>query len=54
LVGKPQRTPRHKRVDNIKMDLGETGWGVIGWIDLVQNRNQWRAFVNMRMNLQVP
>jgi hypothetical protein len=24
------------------------------WIDLAQDRDQWRALVNMEMNLQVP
>jgi hypothetical protein len=32
-------------VDNIKMDLRETGWDVGDWIDLAQDRNQWRALV---------
>jgi hypothetical protein len=35
--------------DNIKMDLGEVGWGDIGWIDLAQNRDMWRAVVNLRV-----
>jgi hypothetical protein len=35
------------------MDLREIGWGGIDWIDLAQDRNQWRALVNMVMNLQV-
>jgi hypothetical protein len=41
-------------VDNIKMDLTEIVWGGIDWIDLAQDRDQWRALVNMVMNLQVP
>jgi hypothetical protein len=41
-------------VDNIKMDIGEIGWGGMDWTDLVQNRNQWRALVNMVMNLGFP
>jgi hypothetical protein len=41
-------------VDNIKMDLREIGWGGIDWIHHVQKRNQWRALVNMVMNLRVP
>jgi hypothetical protein len=32
----------------------EIGWGGMDWIDLVQDRDQWRALVNMVMNLQVP
>jgi hypothetical protein len=40
--------------DNIKMDLIEKGWSGMDWIDLVQDRNQWRALVNTVMNLRVP
>jgi hypothetical protein len=32
-------------VDNIKMDITEIGWGSMNWIDLAQNRDQWRAIV---------
>jgi hypothetical protein len=41
-------------VDNIKMDLKETGWGDTDWIDLAEDRDHWRAFVNTEMNLLVP
>jgi hypothetical protein len=41
-------------VDNIKMDLREIGWVGIDWIDLAQDRDQWRALVNMVKNLRVP
>jgi hypothetical protein len=41
-------------MNNIKTDLRETGWGGMGWIDLTQNRGQWRALVNTVMNLRVP
>jgi hypothetical protein len=34
-------------MDNIKMDLREMGWGGMDWIDLDQDRGQWRAPVNM-------
>jgi hypothetical protein len=40
--------------DNIKMNLREIRWGGMDWIDLVQNRDQWRALVNTAMNLLVP
>jgi hypothetical protein len=36
------------------MDLREIGWGGIGWIDLVPDRDQWRAVVNTAMKLWVP
>jgi hypothetical protein len=39
---------------NIKMDLGVTGWDGMDWIDLTQDRDQWRALVNTAMNLRVP
>jgi hypothetical protein len=41
-------------VDNIKMDLGEVGWGVVDWIGLAQDRDKWRALVNLVMILDVP
>jgi hypothetical protein len=58
LVGKPEgkrplRRPRRRFVDNIKMDLSEIGWDGIDWIDLVQDRDQWRALVNTVTNLRV-
>jgi hypothetical protein len=36
------------------MDLGDIGLGVMHWLDLVQDRDQWRVLVNMVMNLRVP
>jgi hypothetical protein len=58
-VGKPEgkrppERPRRRWEDNIKMDLREIGWGGMDWIDLAQDRDQWRALVNTVMNLQVP
>jgi hypothetical protein len=41
-------------VDYIKMDLRVIGWDDMDWIDLAQNRDQWRALVNTAMNLWVP
>jgi hypothetical protein len=38
----------------LKWVLKEIGWGGMDWIDLVQDRGQWRAFVNTVMNLWVP
>jgi hypothetical protein len=59
LVGKPEGKrplgrPRRRSVDNIKIDLTETGWNGMDWIDLAQDRDHWRALVNMVMNLRVP
>jgi hypothetical protein len=59
LVGKPEGErplgrPRRRWVDNIKMDLRETGWDGMDWIKLAQDRDQWRALVNTVMNLRVP
>jgi hypothetical protein len=41
-------------VDNNKMDLREIEWEGMDWIDLAQDRDQWRAPVNTVTNLQVP
>jgi hypothetical protein len=41
-------------VDNIKMYLRERGWGGIDWIDVAQDRDQWRVLVNAVMNILVP
>jgi hypothetical protein len=38
----------------IKMDLREIGWDGVDWIELAQDRDQWRALVNTVMNLRVP
>jgi hypothetical protein len=59
LVGKPEGKrplgrPRHRWEDNIIMDLREIECGGMDWIDLGQDRDQWRALVNAVMNLQVP
>jgi hypothetical protein len=59
LMGKPERKrplgrPRRRSVNNIKMDLREVGWDGMDWIDLTEDRDQWRALVNVVMNLWVP
>jgi hypothetical protein len=41
-------------VDGVRVYLREIGWGGIDWIDLAQDRDQWRALVNTVMNLLVP
>jgi hypothetical protein len=40
--------------DNIEMDLREAGWDGVNWIDRAQDSDQWRALVNMVLNLRVP
>jgi hypothetical protein len=59
LVGKPEGKrplgrPRCWWEDNIKMDLRKIGWYGMDWIDLAQDRDQWRALLNTLMNFQVP
>jgi hypothetical protein len=59
LVGMPEGRrplgrPRRRWMDNSKMDLREIEWEAIDWIDLAQDRDQWRALVNTVMNLRVP
>jgi hypothetical protein len=41
-------------MDTIKMDLTEVEWVGLDWIDLAQDRDQWRALVNTIMNFRVP
>jgi hypothetical protein len=59
LVGMPEGKrplgrPRHRWVDNIKMNLREIGWDSMDWTDLAQDRDQWMALVNAVINLRVP
>jgi hypothetical protein len=59
LVGKPEGKrplgrPRRRWVDNIRMDVGEVGWGDMDCIGLAKDRNRWRALVNSVLNLRVP
>jgi hypothetical protein len=59
LVGKPEEKgplgrPRRSWEGNIKMDLREIGWSGMDWIDLAQDRYQWRALVNTVKNFRVP
>jgi hypothetical protein len=51
---RPLRRPKRRLVDNIKMELRELGWDCIDWIDLAQDRDQWRALVNAVINLRIP
>jgi hypothetical protein len=51
---RPLGRPRHRWIDNIKMDLLEIGSNVVDWIGLARDRYRWRALVNSVMNLRVP
>jgi hypothetical protein len=59
LVGEPEgKRPlgrqRRRWVDNIKIHLREIEWDGMDWIDVAQDRDQWRTLVNTVMNLRVP
>jgi hypothetical protein len=59
LVGKPEGKrplgrPTRRWVDNIKINLRDIGLDGKDWIDLAQDRDQWRAVVNTVMNLRFP
>jgi hypothetical protein len=59
LVGKPEGKrplggPKRSRESNIRMDLKETGWEVVYWRHLVQDRDQWVDLVNTITKLRVP
>jgi hypothetical protein len=53
-VKRPLGRPRHRWVDNIKINLGEIGLDGMDWIKLSQDRDYWRALVNTVMNLWIP
>jgi hypothetical protein len=58
-LGKPEKKrpigrPRRKRTNNIRMVLRQIEWGGMDWIDVAQDRDQWRAFVNTVINLRAP
>jgi hypothetical protein len=59
LVGKSEGKrqlgrPRCRLVDNFKMDIKEIKWDGVDWIDLAEDRDQWRALVNTVTNIRVP
>jgi hypothetical protein len=52
LMGKPEgkrppEKPRYRWVNNINIDLREIEWNGMDWIVLAENRDQWRALMNM-------
>jgi hypothetical protein len=57
LVRKPGRKrplgrPRHRGEDDIRMYFRETGWEGMDWVNVTQDRDQWRALMNTVMNLR--
>jgi hypothetical protein len=58
-VGKPEGNrplgrPRRRWKNIVKMDFREIGWGSMDWINLVQDRNQWRGLVKTVKNFRAP
>jgi len=58
-VGKPEGKspfgrPKRRWNDTIKMHLQEAKYGGMNWIELAQDRDRWRALVNVVMNLRFP
>jgi hypothetical protein len=51
---RPLGRPRRRWVDNIRIELGEVGWGDVDWIGLAKDRNMWRALVNSVLILRDP
>ena len=51
---RPHGKPTRRWEGNIKMNLQEVGWRDMDWIDLAQDRDTWRTFLNAVMNLRVP
>ena len=58
MVGEPEGkrllgSPRRRWEDTIKMDLQKVGCGDMGWMELAQDGDSWRALVNVVINLRV-
>jgi hypothetical protein len=51
---RPLGKPRLREDNNTNIDLQEVGGGGMEWIDMVQDKNRWRAVVNAELNLGVP
>ena len=50
---RPLGRPRRRWEDNIRMDLEEIGINTSDWVDLTQDRNYWRALMNVVLNLRI-
>jgi hypothetical protein len=58
LLGKPEGRrplgrPRHRWLNNIRMNLVEVGWSDVDWIGLAQDRDRLRALLNSVLTLRV-
>jgi hypothetical protein len=51
---RPLARPRRRWVDNIKMYIRKIQWGGLTWIGIAQDRDKWKAVVNMAMNHRLP
>ena len=51
---RPLGRPRRRWEDNIRMNLEEIGNNAWNWVDSAQDRDYWRALVNVALNFQVP
>jgi hypothetical protein len=51
---RPVGRPGLRWADNIKMGLRKIGWDDMDWINVAEERDQWKALVNAAMNLRVP
>jgi hypothetical protein len=51
---RPLGRPRHRGLDNIKVNFGKIGWDGVDWTDLAQDEDRWRGSVNTTMNPRVP
>jgi hypothetical protein len=50
---RPIGRPRRRWEDGIRMDLWETGWEDVEWIQSAEDRVQWRAVVSAVLKLRV-
>ena len=46
--------PRRRWKDNIRMDLKEIAVNTKNWLNLAQDRDYWRAFLNVTLNVRIP
>jgi len=58
-VGKPVgrrtlRRPRSRLENNITVILGKSGWDGVDWVQMAQDKDKRRTFVNTVTNLQIP